>query len=117
MRNLSRNKEVIYFALYEGVGENVVDGLYTGEAIPQYSSPYSIKASVSAARGTAEMDLFGINTTYTKTVIVDDMTCPIDEHSRLWIGRTPDQPHNYEVVQVAKSLNHIAYAVLQVDVQ
>ena len=56
-----------------------------------------------------------MNISYTKTVIVDDMSCPIDEHSILWIGVTPDSPHNYEVVQVAKSLNHISYAVQEVD--
>lgn len=95
MKNLARNKQTIYYALYEGMGENIVDGLYTGEQIPQYSTPTSLKASVSAARGTADIDLFGINTNYTKTVIVDDMSCPIDEHSRLWIGRSTDQPHNY----------------------
>ena len=115
MMSLTRNKETIYFALYEGMGEQTVDGLYTGVPIPQYGSPYSIKASVSAARGTADVDLFGVNTSYSRVVIVDDMTCPIDEHTRLWIGRGTDQPHNYEVVQVARSLNHISYAVTQVD--
>ena len=64
---------------------------------------------------------YSASTSYSKTVIVDDTNCPIDEHSRLWIDRTPtdalgaDIAHNYEVVMVAKSLNHITYAVKQVD--
>lgn len=116
MRNLSRNKSSIYYALYDSKSEvQDEDGLYTGDNAPSYTAPTEIRASVSAARGTSDIDLFGVNISYTKTVIVDDMECPIDEHSILWIGVTPDSPHNYEVVQVAKSLNHISYAVQEVD--
>lgn len=119
MRGLSRNKTTIYYALYEGNGEHMEDGLYTGEPDPTYSTPVALRASVSAARGTADVDLFGVTSSYSKTVIVDNTSCPIDEHSRLWIGIKPtgSTPHNYEVVQVAKSLNHIAYAVREVDFQ
>lgn len=111
----------IYYALYSGLTEATQDGLYTGEMVTSYASPVAICASVSAARGTSDIDLFGVNISYSKAVIVDDMSCPIDEHSRLWIGRQPtdanllDVPHNYEVVAVAKSLNHITYAVKEVD--
>ena len=116
MRNLNRNESVIYYALYTGEEEYIgSDSLYTGEPIAHYSTPVALKASVSASRGTADIDLFGIETSYTKAIIVDDIHCPIDEHSRLWIDRDPDEPHNYEVTQVAKSLNHITYAVKQVD--
>lgn len=121
MRGLERNKSVIYYALYGGETEETKDGLYTGVIVPTYAEPVAIRASVSAARGTSDVDLFGINTSYSKTVIVDDTNCTIDEHSRLWIGRKPtddlgaDVAHNYEVVMVAKSLNHITYAVKQVD--
>lgn len=122
MRNLNRNETTIYYALYTGDSEQLdSDNLYTGEVVATYSTPVALKASVSAARGMADIDLFGINTSYTKTVIVDDIDCPIDEHSRLWVDRTPtdenglDVPHNYEVVQVAKSFNHITYAIKQVD--
>ena len=122
MRNLNRNERTIYYALYRGEEEATdSNNLYTGEVVASYDEPVAIKASVSAARGVADIDLFGINTSYSKTVIVDDIDCPIDEHSRLWIDREPtdanglDVAHNYEVAQVAKSLNHIVYAVTQVD--
>lgn len=115
MRNLCRNESTVYYALYDGETEAVdADGLYTGVIVPTYESPVAIRASVSAARGTADLDLFGVNVSYTKTVIVDDISCPIDEHTRLWIGVDTTEPHNYEVVAVAKSLNHITYAVKQV---
>jgi len=121
MKSLNRNKQTVYYALYRGETENTSGNLYTGETVATYDSPVSIRASVSAARGTSDIDLFGVNVSYSHTVIVDNLSCPIDEHSRLWIGRAPTDanglavPHNYEVVQVAKSLNHIAYAVSQVD--
>lgn len=118
MRNLGRNKSTIYYALYSGMTESVdADGNYTGVPVPSYGTETPIKANVSAARGTADIDLFGTDISYSRTVIVDDMSCPINEHSRLWIDCTPDNntPHNYEVVQVAKSFNHIAYAVQEVN--
>lgn len=107
MRNLERNKTDVKYQLYTGETEELDgDGLYTGEKVPTYGTPVTIRASVSAARGTADLDQFGINVPYTNTVIVDDMSCPIAEDSRLEINGNP-----YAVLLVAKSLNHITYAV------
>ena len=107
MRCLARNKTNVIYQLYLGETEKIdSDGLYTGEKVPNYSDPVTIRASVSAARGTADLDQFGINVPYTNTVIVDDVACPIAEDSRLEIGGEP-----YAVLLVAKSLNHITYAV------
>lgn len=117
MRDLDINKSTVYYALYLGMTEQKVGDLYTGTLVSSYAAPVAIRASVSAARGTSEIDLFGINASYTNTVIVDDIECPISETTRLWIGISPDNatPHNYEVTAVARSLNHIAYAVKKVD--
>lgn len=117
MRSLNRNEQTIFYALYRGLTENTIGDLYTGEMVADYTFPVAIRASVSAARGTADLDLFGVNISYSKTVIVDDISCPIDEHSILWIGRNlaHNAEHNYEVVAVAKSLNHITYAVKEVN--
>lgn len=107
MRSLERNKTDVKYQLYTGETEKLDgDGLYTGEKVPTYGTPVTIRASVSAARGTADLDQFGINVPYTNTVIVDDMSCPIAEDSRLEINGEP-----YAVLLVAKSLNHITYAV------
>lgn len=116
MLSLSRNQQTIYYALYQTTDEVQSDGLYTGEWSEGYADPVAIEASVSAARGSADIELFGISDSYTKTVIVDDTDCPIDEASLLWIDADPaTEPHDYEVVRVAKSLNHITYAVQKVD--
>ena len=113
MRNLARNKRTISYLLYEGFTDEVdSNGLYTGTKIPTYASPVDIRASVSAARGTTDLDLFGINVPYTNTVLVDNLDCPIDENSRLEIDGNP-----YAVLSVAKSLNHIAYAVRKLNAE
>lgn len=107
MRNLARNKTDVKYSLYTGETEQVDgNGYYTGEKVPTYADAVTIRASVSASRGVAELDQFGVGVPYTNTVIVDDLTCPIDEDSRLEIDGEP-----YAVLLVAKSLNHITYAV------
>lgn len=111
MRNLARNETDVTYYLYAGNTEIVdAEGNYTGEKPPVYADPVTIRASVSAARGTADLDMFGVNLSYTNTVIVDDISCPIDEHSKLVIHE-----QTYAVVRVAKSLNHIAYAVMRIN--
>lgn len=119
MRTLNRNKQTIYYALYKGNTELMDSyGDPTGESVPAYGDPVKLRCNVSASRGTAEAELFGIDLNYSKTLCVEGTSCPIKEDSILWIGRTPDNDtkHNYVVVAVAVSLNNIVYAVREVDV-
>lgn len=122
MRLLDRNKQTVYYALLTAETEAVDDyGNYTGERNKTYSTPVKTRMYVSAARGSVADEVFGVDTPYTKVLITDDMACPISETSCLWIGVEPvvgeiTNPHNYIVTQVAKSLNHITYAVKEVDV-
>lgn len=126
MRSLARNKQKIYYALYLGKTDPRDEwGNITGEPQLTYSTPAEYHINVSAARGTADVEQFGINLNYTKTMVTNDLTCPITETSRLWIGKeatvTVDEvttvtPHNYVVVSVAKSLNSITYAIREVAV-
>ena len=107
MRNIERNKTLVTYRLYTGLTEATDgDGYYTGEKPQTFGDPVTIRASVSASRGTSDVEMFGIDVPYTNTVIVDDMDCPINEYSQLEIGGEP-----YAVLRVAKSLNHITYAV------
>lgn len=119
MRILNRNKQTIYYALYTGEKELTDSyGDSTGEIVPIYDEPRKIRCNVSASRGNAESELFGINLDYSKTLCVEGVDCPIDEESILWIGRVPDKDtkHNYVVRAVAKSLNNTVYAVKEVKV-
>ena len=126
MRSLVRNKQKIYYALQTTETEIRDEyGNITGESKLSYSEPVEYHINVSAARGTADLEQFGINENYTKTMVTNDMNCPINETSRLWIGKdatvtvdnvTTVLPHNYVVVSVARSINSITYAIKEVSV-
>lgn len=120
MRNLERNKSVFYYAqlLREVSNKDEYDnedGTYT----KVYSEPIRAKASISSASGYAQAEQFGTTIQYDKVVITDDMTCPINENSILWLDIVPTDdstPHDYIVKRVAKSLNCISIAISRVDV-
>lgn len=120
MRALLRNMQTFYYALYDRKTEVIKDGLRTGQYTVTYSAPVSMSANISASKGSADLSPFGIDTQYTKTIVTTDMSCPIDENTILWIGKTPAEdgsvPHNYVVVRVARSLNSITYAIREVKV-
>lgn len=124
MKAMERNKKKFWYALYER-SEPILDedGNEVGEQ-SVYGNPVKEKGNISAARGSTENDLFGVNAVYTKTINPMPNNCPIDESSILWIevepvieedGRTVTA-HDYVVSQVAESLNHKAYAISRVDV-
>lgn len=117
MRISQRNSQDIFYALYTDK-KPIIDeyGNKTGEYELSYSDPVEYRINVSAARGTADVEQFGINANYTKTMVTNDMSCPIDETSRIWIGRDKTLPHNYVVVSVARSINSITYAIREVSV-
>ena len=118
MRTLERNKQTIYYALYEGK-EPLTDeyGNSTGEYEVLYSEPVLLKINVSAARGEYSTRQFGETENYDKVLVTDDINIPITETSLLWIDDTDtSKPHDYIVKKVAKSLNSVAIAVSKVSV-
>lgn len=127
MRPLRRNKQRIYYALYsKGNPVPILDqwGNETGEYKTVYGKPVELLANVSASRGNASEDMFGISAVYDKALNPLPLDCPIDEYSLLWVDRMPvlefdgstKTPHDYVVERVARSLNHKAYAVRRVEV-
>ena len=128
MKLQRRNTVSIWYRLYEEDSPQTITDEYgnvleTGERGVTYSAPVEIRASVSTATGTVQAELFGGFTDYDKVVIVDDIACPIDEQSVLFIDRVPEyvegelvNVHDYIVKRIAKSLNFIAYAVRKVEV-
>ena len=123
MKALNRNKQTLWYA--NPIGTEILTDEYGYESGTSilYSEPVEIRANISAARGTEELDAFGINTNYSKTIVTDDLTLPITKSSILWIGKEPDalgekglSKHNYVVVSVAKSLNSLKIAVAEVSV-
>lgn len=117
MRTAQRNGTKIYYAVCLGKLPILDEyGNDTGETTLAYSEIKPFYLSVSAARGTADVEQFGINLNYNKTMVTTDMSCPIDEETRLWVGRPITESHNYVVVSVARSINSITYAIREVTV-
>lgn len=118
LRTLERNKQVIYYALFDGK-EPVIDeyGNQTGEYEILYTPPTLLKINVSAARGEYSTRQFGDTENYDKVLMTDDLNVPITETSILWIDALDTtKPHDYIVKKVAKSLNSVSIAVSKVSV-
>ena len=124
MRDLKRNQQTFYYALYTGVTEVTEPNstVKTGERIKTYANPVAMKANVSPARGYADLKIFGKGLDYSKTICTCEMDCPITEESVLWIEKSPFgenntiTSYNYIVTQIARGLDNILYAVRKVDI-
>ena len=123
MQSLSQNKQKFYYALYVSDTDAYdASGLKNGEKTITYTDPTAFYANISAARGTADIEQFGINDDYERTIATNDLTLGIGEDSILWIGIEPYDangnavPHNYKVVRVARSINSVTYAIKKVSV-
>lgn len=146
MRVLARNKQDIWFA-NRSSESYVVDsnGMKTGEKTQTYGNPVKARMSMAissgannlGSQGIAELDPYGIITGYTHKAITEDLSCAMDEESRVWYGILPTHtetqtttvngqtttvnvevpnPHNFKVVRKAKSLNHLIFYLKEVDV-
>ena len=118
LRTLERNKQVIYYALFDGK-KPVIDeyGNQTGEYEILYTPPTLLKINVSAARGEYSTRQFGDTEKYDKVLMTDDLNVPITETSILWIDSLDTtKPHDYIVKKVARSLNSVSIAVSKVNV-
>lgn len=123
MRSLKRNEQTFYYALYGTEVEEVDDeGNYTGEVKIGYGNPVKVEENISASRGEASTEQFGISLDYDKIVCSCDATLPIDETTILWVDTKPvlsengatKTKHDYIVKKVAKSLNSVQYAIKKV---
>lgn len=136
MRGLKRNKQKLWYQLYKDhipvyetdLDDNIIYDLVTGEPLLTgeytvgYSDPVEFQANVSASRGEANTDPFGVDLVYDKMIATCDMKLPIDELSVLFVDKEPTfstdgeltNKLDYKVVKVAKSLNSILYAIRKV---
>ena len=145
MRCLKRNMTPFWYCLYESSEDQYDEyGNLLPEPLVTYAEPVQMMANISAATGQAQTEMFGGLDSYDKVIVTADMSCPIDEHTVLFIDKEPEYtevrtheivegqalyaddeieevvyrlPKNdYIVRRVAKSLNHIAIAVQKVTV-
>lgn len=119
MTDLIINQRQFYYSLWEESAPQVDEwGNETGENVPIYSEPTMMEANISEVRGLATTQMSGIDIDYDATILTHDMSCPIDEKTVLYINANPfdDEPFDYIVRRVAKSLNVITIAIKRVDV-
>ena len=76
---------------------------------------------MSAARGTADIEQFGTNLSYDKTITLEGTDYPIDERTVLFVDSVPGEggalgtpPYDYKVAEIAKSLNQTVIAISKV---
>ena len=140
----TRNDQKFWYCLLDPTIEHALIDEYgneTGEIIPHYESAVSMYANISPARGQSQTEQFGNLDNYDKVITTTDMSCPIDEHSVLFVEKDPEyttvttheivagtpsdqivavtyqQPKNdYIVKRVARSINSISIAIRKVDV-
>ena len=127
MKLVNRNTRIISYALYQSDSDVTVtdewgNTLLTGEHRVSYSTPNTVRASVSPASGEAQKEMFGTDISYSKVMIVADPKCPIDENSVLWVDSEPqfdadgNPVFDYTVEAVARSLNLTSYAIKKCEV-
>ena len=122
MKILKRNITPFWYQLYDRTKTvEDEDGNEVGSAVV-YKDAVEMKGNISSATGSAQVEQFGNFAGYDKVIVVDDMSCPIEETTVLFIDKKPEYDaegnplFDYVVKRVAKSLNVIAYAVKRVDV-
>lgn len=138
MKALERNKKLFYYCLFSEKIPIVDEyGNESGESIVTYQDAVPMYANISQATGQSNTEQFGNLENYDKVIVTDDVNCPIDENSVLFIDKEPEYTdaltHNataittvdetvtvpvydYTVRRVAKSINSISIAVKKVDV-
>lgn len=122
------------------------NGLKTGEKEITYTTPVKVRMSMAissgannlGSQGMATVEPYGLVTGYTHRAVTEDINCPVNELSHIWFGILPTHtetvtrtvngqtvtedvevanPHNFVVVRVARSINHLIYYLKEVDVQ
>lgn len=124
MKCLERNKSSLIICFYQGKCDLAdSEGFETGEVETVYSAPLEVKACVSTAHGNAQIQMFGLQLEYDKTITFDDPNLPIDETTQFFIDKKPDydfeshtlKNRDYVVKGISKSLNVTVVAVQKVD--
>lgn len=122
MKTMERNKTTLWYMTYAGSAP-VLDeyGNEIGTEVT-YNPPIMLRANISPATGSSQVEQFGSLAGYDKVIVTDGVDCPIDENSVLFIDKAVEftddgKPlYDYTVKRVARSLNSVSYAVTKVSV-
>ncbi len=121
MRCLKRNQRPFHYALFEKY-EAIKDeeGNETGEKRIIYREPVCAKGNISFD-GEAHRENFGTSLQYDGVIALDNVNCPIDENTVLFIKVRPSRDeegewlYDFLVAKVIPSLNSVLIAVKSVE--
>ena len=118
MRTLKRNKRPVAYAFYAGQSEVVdADGNYTGELEVNYTEPIKTLMNVSGGRGQADIALFGLTQSFSRTATTEDLDTKWSTDMVFWIETDPDtEPFDYRVAAVSRTINQVVLALAEVEV-
>lgn len=117
MKVLKLNRRTTYYALYTGDTEVLIDNKRTGRFKPTYSAPVEFKVNVSATQGHAYVRPFGMWGDFSAIMVTDDMETPFDTNTVFWVDKDPqNDPYNFIVVRVSRSLNSTTIALKEVSI-
>ena len=118
MRTSHRDKRHVAYAFYNGVTELTDDdGNYTGEYDVSYSEPVSALMNVSGGRGQADIALFGLTQTFSRTATTQDLDTDWNTEMVFWVEADPDtEPFDYRVAAISRTINQVVIALAEVDV-
>ena len=125
MRNLILNK--VQFKYLNYIGEEKAkdsQGLYyTGETIITYTRPKMIMGHISGARGSSQVEVFGTDIKYDKTILLTKKEfeqTKINENSVFFIDKKVAYEngvplYDYRVVRIAETINEVVIAIEKVS--
>lgn len=119
MRTLKRNKRPVAYAFYAGQSEVVdTDGNYTGELEVNYTDPIKTLMNVSGGRGQADIALFGLTQSFSRTATTEDLGTKWSTDMVFWVETDPDtEPFDYRVAAVSRTINQVVLALAEVEVE
>ena len=117
MRTLKRNRRPVAYATYAGVQELTDElGNYTGEYDVSYSTPIKTLMNVSGGRGQANIALFGLTDSFSRTATTSDLDTDWNTEMVFWVETDPDtEPFDYRVVAVSRTINQVVLALAEVE--
>lgn len=124
MRNLEINKSKLYVLNYKGkVQHKNSAGNLTGETIVEYTKPTMFMGHISSARGSSQVEMFGVDVNYDKSILItknEFKKLKITENSVFFIDKKPEYEdlipmYDYRVIRIAETINEVAIAVKKVE--
>lgn len=97
VRAVKKNLRKMWYALYDSKKPILdEDGNPTFEYEEGYLEPVEFYGNLSAGTSDAQEQPFGASIQYDRIILLYDMQCPIDEHSRIWVKNNPYETFTFD---------------------